>query len=278
MVENIKLIFYIIPILGVVIKVVDDLFIEVVKSKYNSIPGKMGAYSRIISFGGKLIIAIEVVAIGIFFINYFCRGRTIDNSSGEIITSTAWNGWISFIGYIFAFLLVSNMVMILSLFPKIKEQFIYVLENNELKDVNEYTGIKKYFKGIKGIRLAIAINGGLSYLNLAIYTMFLIAFYFSAKGDSEKLTASIYSISMVTIYVSFCILAAILSNSLKKAISDLMKENEYIFSCNNGQEYIKTKLYLDYKDDYLVIKNGYELWLPKGNTTRRIVKLKKTIT
>ncbi len=67
------------------------------------------------------------------------------------------------------------------------------------------------------------------------------------------------------------ILASSILSSLKKALKEVMDNKEYIFNYGEN-EYIKTKLYLDYKDEYLIIKDGYEIFIPKSNVKRKIVR------
>ena len=67
------------------------------------------------------------------------------------------------------------------------------------------------------------------------------------------------------------ILASSILASLKKALKEIIDNKEYIFNYGEN-EYIKTKLYLDYKDEYLIIKDGYEIFIPKSNVKRKIVR------
>ena len=67
---------------------------------------------------------------------------------------------------------------------------------------------------------------------------------------------------------------SIVSSSTNK-ISDEIRANnkEYIFIYGDNES-IKTTLYLEYNDEYLLIKDGYEIFIPKSTIKRKVVRYK----
>ncbi|HFE9685715.1 TPA: hypothetical protein ACOTFP_001421 [Clostridium perfringens] len=258
MIEIIKFIFYILSTGFVVFNILDNILIESIKDRYSKVPGKFSNFGKVMCF-------LRVIFIVMIIIEYILSLITLFN--GQFIVQ--YNCNIYFV-IAFAICLEAFSIMFYTLIKyfEVKIIFINSLEGNKKVDdknlinrifsrnekVSKEEWESKIYKNVNKANLISTILSG-------IYLLVIIHLILQG-GD-------VFFNLLILLIVN--IVASSILSSLKKALKEVMDNKEYIFNYGEN-EYIKTKLYLDYKDEYLIIKDGYEIFIPKSNVKRKIVR------
>lgn len=254
MIKYIKFIFYIIPIIIIFLKSIDNIFIESIKMRYSDVPGKLSDFSIIINFLGKLLIGFEFMFLIVYIFIFFIGDVNVTSDAIDINLSKS-----SLCGFVLAFLFILNICLTVNGYNKIRFNYINLLEEkNYIKNLNNKVFIT---------------NICLSYFNSIIYVALVVIEIIVIASGEESANLAEKNIIFLSFISLGCIIMAIISNSLKKALSEICEKKEYIFIYGDDQ-FIKTNLYLDFKDNYLIIKDGYEVFIPKNSIKRKIVKHK----
>lgn len=271
MIEIIKFILYLIPIIFVAFNILDNILMESIKSKYSYIPGKFSKFGKVINFSKWTIIVISFIILTFDIIYFFSGKLSFSNGSENIL--------INRIAFISTFLLVLNMVLTIWSYYKIKEMFIEKLEKG--KNINgsdnkctiNLFGIKFNFEiDIRKIKLKLVnFNTVTSYVNVGVYTIVTTYFAWICRNELYKyrdgLLLFVYLLAISSII-------SIVSSSTNKIADEIRANNkEYIFIYGDNES-IKTTLYLEYNDEYLLIKDGYEIFIPKSTIKRKVVRYK----
>lgn len=275
MIKYIKFIFYIIPIIIIFLKSIDNIFIESIKMKYSDVPGKLSDFSIIISFLGRLLVALDFIFFLVYIVLFFAG--SINLSSGAIDISLSKY---SILGIVLVVILIINIYLTSRGYSIIRSKYINMLEEkndtNMLKEKNDIKinkVLNKYLLkdfGNKSLKLNII----LSYFNTAIYGLLLVVYIIDVINNGYNENSERGNMIFLSCILLGCLIMSVISNSLKKALSEMNEKKEYIFIYEDDQS-IKTKLYLDFKDKYLIIKEGYEIFIPKNIIKRKIVRHKE---
>ncbi|HII4514154.1 TPA: hypothetical protein ACY4SI_001361 [Clostridium perfringens] len=263
MIEIIKFIFYILSTGFVVFNILDNILIESIKDRYSKVPGKFSNFGKVICF-------LRVIFIVMIIVEYILSLITLFNRHFKVQYTCNIYFVIAFAIFLEVFLI---MYYTFINYFKVKSIFINALEGNEKADdknlinmlfpKNEEVSIEKWESKIyKNINRANLISTTLS----GIYLLVIIHLILQGDLFNDMNLFSILLILLIANVVASSILA-----SLKKALQEVIDNKEYIFNYGEN-EYIKTKLYLDYKDEYLIIKDGYEIFIPKSNVKRKVVR------
>ncbi len=263
MIEIIKFVFYILSTGFVVFNILDNILIERIKDRYSKVPGKFSNFGKVMCF-------LRVIFIVMIIVEYILSLITLFN--GQFIVQ--YNCNIYFV-IAFAICLEAFFIMFYTLIKyfEVKIIFINSLEGNEkVDDKNLINRIfsrnekaskeeweSKIYKNVNKANLISTILSG-------IYLLVII--HLILQGGLFKDMVVFFNL-LILLIVN--ILASSILASLKKALKEIIDNKEYIFNYGEN-EYIKTKLYLDYKDEYLIIKDGYEIFIPKSNVKRKIVR------
>ncbi|EIL8446969.1 hypothetical protein GNF78_05425 [Clostridium perfringens] len=263
MIEIIKFVFYILSTGFVVFNILDNILIESIKGRYSKVPGKFSNFGKIMDFLRDIFIAMIIIEYILSLITLF-NGHLRVKHNGNMYF------FIALIICLEAFFIIFYTFI---KYFEVKSIFINALEGNEKVDdknlinrifsrnekVNKEEWENKIYKNIKRANLFSNICN-------SIYLIFIINSIF--KEDLFKYMDVFFNL-LILLIVN--ILASSILSSLKKALQEVRDNKEYIFNYGEN-EYIKTKLYLDYKDEYLIIKDGYEIFIPKSNVKRKIVR------
>lgn len=282
MIEKIKFIFYLIPILGLYINILDNIFIEKIKSEYSYIPGKFSYYGKVINFLINISICISVIFLFIF--PYIILK---DNHKKIVPLSDLKQFiWICFF-IIFTLTLYMNVMLTLLKYFDIKTKFKILLGDIENKGKHKnkifhkvlyvmnkyYECLSKVFSFLKLNKLYELLynflyryNEQFSYTISAI-NIYAILYIFLIKSDIYVLEVKFFILYSFFINIS----VSIINSSLRKILNEINSNKKYIFIFENNESII-TNIYLDYKNDYMIIKSGQEIFIPKSSIKRKIVK------
>ena len=259
MIEIIKFIFYILSTGFVVFNILDNILIESIKGRYSKVPGKFSNFGKIMDFLRDIFIFMIIIEYILSLITLF-DGHLKVKHNGNIYF------FIALIICLEAFFIIFYTF---NKYLEVKSIFINALEGNEKADDknlinkifsrNKEEWKNKIYKNIKRANLFSNIFN-------SIYLVFIINSIF--KEDLFKYMDIFFNL-LILLIVN--ILASSILSSLKKALQEVIDNKEYILNYGEN-EYIKTKLYLDYKDEYLIIKDGYEIFIPKSNVKRKVVR------
>lgn len=275
MIKYIKFIFYIIPIIIIFLKSIDNIFIESIKMKYSDVPGKLSDFSIIISFLGRLLVALDFIFFLVYIVLFFAGSINLSSGATDISLSKY-----SILGIVLVVILIINIYLTSRGYSIIRSKYINMLEEkndtNMLKEKNDIKinkVLNKYLLkdfGNKSLKLNII----LSYFNTAIYGLLLVVYIIDVINNGYNENSERGNMIFLSCILLGCLIMSVISNSLKKALSEMNEKKEYIFIYEDDQS-IKTKLYLDFKDKYLIIKEGYEIFIPKNIIKRKIVRHKE---
>lgn len=266
MIKYIKFIFYIIPIIIIFLKSIDNIFIESIKMRYSDVPGKLSDFSIIISFLGRLLVALDFIFCVIYIVLFFAGSINLSSGATDVSLSKY-----SILGIVLVVILMINIYLTIIEYNIIRSKYINMLEEKNDIQINKI--LNKYLLkdfGNKSLKLNII----LSYFNTAIYGLLLLVYIIDIINNGYNENSERGNMIFLSCILLGCLIMSVISNSLKKALSEMNEKKEYIFIYEDDQS-IKTKLYLDFKDKYLIIKEGYEIFIPKNIIKRKIVRHKE---
>lgn len=270
MIEIIKFILYLITVIFVVFNILDNVLIESIKARYSYVPGKFSKFGKAINFLQWTIVVTSLMMFP-FNVRYIFSEKlsSSNNSGNSLINNTA---------FISTFLLVLNVIITIWLYYSIKKMLISKLEKSEreLHDssmINLF-GIKLSIKidnkvDFKNIKLKLLrFNTVSSYINVGLYVLVTGYFTWILRNELDKYSEGVLIFASMLIISS---IISIISSSINKSADEIRTNKKYIFICGDNDSII-TDLYLDYKDDYLIIKNGQEIFIPKSTVKRKVVR------
>lgn len=242
---------------------------ESIKARYSYVPGKFSKFGKAINFL-RWTITVTLVIIFPFDVIYLF--------SVNLSSSNNVNTLINIIVVISLILLFLNVFMTICLYCEIKRMLIRKLEKTEdesygnsiiklfVNKLNIKTNNKINFTKIK-LKL-LSFNTVISYINVVLYILVTGYLTWIFRSELDKYSEGLLTLaSMLTISS----IIAILSSSINKSADEIRINKKYIFICGDNDSII-TALYLDYKDDYLIIKNGQEIFIPKSTVKRKVVR------
>lgn len=270
MIEIIKFILYLITVIFVAFNILDNLLMKSIKARYSYVPGKFSNFGKAINFLRWTIIVTSLIIFP-FDVIYLFSGKLncSNNNSNPLINN---------IVFISTFLLFLNMIITIWLYCEIKKMFISKLEKNEgesqgnstinlfIIKLNIKTNNKIDFTKIK-LKL-LSFNTVISYINVGAYILVTSCFTWICRYELDKYSEGLLTFASMLIISS---IISIISSSINKSADEIRNNKKYIFICGENDS-IKTDLYLDYKDEYLIIKNGYEIFIPKSTVKRKVVR------
>ncbi|PVE17053.1 hypothetical protein DDA98_04180 [Clostridium perfringens] len=269
MIKNIQFIFYLLSTTFIVINTLDNVFMESIKSKYSYIPGKFSNFGKVINFLKMSIIIIAIILMPFYWGLVFTgklNPSNSENGSSNII--------ISIFTIIFIILFALNLFLTPWYYSKVKIMFINTLEGKKNDKLNSFKisffGIEIQFKqGKKDYTYKMVnFNTTISYINLAIYIIFITGIVLVTKGNVFKEAETLATFSY---FLIIGLMMSIVNSSVKKALEEIKANKEYIFIYGEDNS-IVTKLYLDFKEEYLLMKEGYEIFIPKNTIKRKVVR------
>lgn len=221
---------------GFIIDVSRKFFIETIKFKYKSIPGKQSRFEIIVMMGVICSISINVI----FSFGEIIKLISFKRKSADVTLSKE-------VILILIFLTIWGVYEWLSgmIFFEVRELFIYYIENAQVRNCDKNV-LKKCTKRVKCLILIAATYLGVSIISID-ETQWLKTGWFG------------FSLFGVTAIITFTILFSI------KAILDEMElEKTYVLYANHNTN-ICCKCYLEYDDYLLVFNNGVETYILKSD-------------
>lgn len=230
--------------ISVLIKVFNDLFIEVIKSRYRNVPGQQSIIECVL----KWISAITLVVDAIFVI--FCSVRVIFSIINLFNKESVNNYIIKFtpvnmLGGIILLLLIFEFIAIVYVFLKFKDIFISKLEGSEEINIG-----KGYLYASVGSLIVAA-------LFFLMYTLYIISTY---ENMSYRDLVGILSLWLHSLAV------IVVSSNMIKIFWDINSKEKYCIYLRN--EIKSCNLYLEYKDYYMIYENYTEIYIRKSEVTK----------
>ncbi|WP_027099343.1 hypothetical protein [Clostridium paraputrificum] len=239
----------ILTILGVLIKGINDFFINVIKMKYENVPGKQSSFSFVIQ------IMIYIVGI-VTFIIWLLGALNI------IITKSSTNGYYSIIviiiGIIIAFLIFAPIFNTTVVFFDVMNEYIDKLEGGSFNRHKE--NYKKTI--VKWKRLSLVVP---------IISLIILCTQQYLSKDSSLYILNKENSTIFAGYNFFLVVCFLFLIRLESIYNSIISNNLYII--NTKEEKIKCRLYLEYSEFYLIFENGHERYIKKSE----VVEVRKVL-
>ncbi|NFN81862.1 hypothetical protein FDB25_15845 [Clostridium botulinum] len=250
--DEILLLTSLITLLGIVIKVINNFFLDFIKRRYENIPGKQSLFDTILKSIFYVICGVEFIGL---IISYFMGviNKTNYGSLGNV--------YIIFgiiVTFLFTYFIYSSVFILFDC----EKIFINKLENKITLDKNK----------VNKLNLRNKINMYIA-LFFSVTNICLIGIYIIASKESILSHEDINSVITVSLIAIISITFFIYSYSLKTIIISL-KDN-YIYIINTEGSEIYCNSYLEYKEYYLIIKDNMEIYINK-NKVKEIIKIRST--
>lgn len=217
-------------IIGGVVKLFKDFFMEIVKFKYRNIPCKLSVFEVLIKLGMACVILFDIVAILVQIFNLVVnRG-----SAGFLVNDGEGLLWI--IGFIGAIVWLINIGVLFWELSNIYDKFISYLENSTKKEVNK----------LDFWRISIVIFLSSIYILMWTYVIF------------ELDIKSIIGLSSLGIST---VISGIIAISLLEVYKTLKNREKYILYTD--KELIACNMFLEYNNYYLIFEDGIERFIKK---------------
>lgn len=223
--------------LGVLIKVINDFFINVIKMKYQNVPGKQSSFSFIL----QIITYIGVIVGFVSWIISITRNQsnTLNLKPSIIILSL-----------ILSFFLFAPIFNAVNLFLNLRTYFIDKLENGKINRMD-----KKYKKKIRLWR------------NMSLIIPVISLFILISKLYEDKETLIFWGGYAFFLFICFAILLR-----LEDIYNSLVKNDIYILKLKD--EKVICKLYLEFEEFYLLYEDKHERYIKKSEVSeiRKVIK------
>lgn len=234
--------------ISVLIKVFNDLFIEVIKSRYRNVPGQQSIIECVIKGILAIVLVVDMIFASMLFIwillsviNFFVNGFNwaLDNNYYYKFTP------IGLVGGIILVLLFIEFVGIVYLFFKLKDGFISKLEGKNIEGIDKCC--------LNEILICLIVSA----LFFLIYTIYILSTY-SQMSTKEVVTFGILWIHSLAVIV--------VSLNMIKVYKDIIGKEKYCIYLRN--EIKSCNLYLEYKDYYMIYENYTEVYIRKSEVTK----------
>lgn len=232
----------IITMVGIGVNWINNLFINTIKVKYQSVPGKQSRFSFIIQILVYVIVLISLASwVKSMIYNNGAESNSLANQYTPIIIIAA------ILAIIFIILPIWGTIYIYS---RLMESYIAKLENRNISNLK-----MNYIIWIRIIK----------YSSLVIPVVVFLILICRMYGDNKTLIFLIGYCSFLFLF--FCMLIR-LENVYKHIISN----NIYILKLKD--EKIVCNLYLEYEEFYLVFEDQHERYIKKSEVSeiRKVVK------
>lgn len=214
-------------ILGVLIKSINDFFINVIKMKYQNVPGKQSSFSFVLQI---IIYVVVIVGFVSWIVNVVRNQRNTLSVKPSIII----------LSLIMSFFLFGPIFNSIYLFFNLKTYFIKKLENGKINRMD-----KKYKKKIRFWRSMSLI--------IPVISLFILIF----ELYKDKKTLIFWSGYAFFLFICFAILLR-----LEDIYNSLVKNDIYILKLKD--EKVICKLYLEFEEFYLLFENNHERYIKKS--------------
>lgn len=243
-----------ITIFGVFIKTLNNLFLDLIKSKFEPIPAKQKLYDTIIKTVMYIILVIELIFVAFI---------VITSIFGEYIESESIQGnsaLVYFIAWILSFLIISTFGLVIFLSIKLE----YILRDNykkknkfKKKFIKRIIKVKekiKFFKVFKYKKKFInIINKTIAIIIAAICMIFMI---------SDILIKDYQNASTMGLFFIIAISMFIISNSVTPVI-DVVNYKYTYHLIMKSEGVVISDFFLEFEDNYLIFKNGVQRYISK---------------
>lgn len=229
----------IITVLGIYTKTFNKLFLDIVKSRYNNVPGKQPLFDTIIKSIMYIFCGTEIVTL---IVSLIFQGK--DKILGEGFKMNMD----SIIGYALAILFGGLIYIFINSFSNLTLAFINKFENRRGLSTEKIRKINKF-----------NLYGSVFYLIICICA--LGVYIKSSKTNlltSKDINAIVTIFSVTVISFTFCIC----SFSFKVIIEFLANNDTYIIYVED--ESIYCSCYLEYEDHYLIRKNERDRYISRS--------------
>lgn len=217
-------------IIGGIVKLFKDFFMEIVKFKYRNIPCKLSVFEVLINLVMVCVLLLDIVALLVqtfnLFVNMGNAGILIND--GEVLL------WI--IGFIVAMVWVINIGLLFWELSKMYDKFISYLENGAKKEVNK----------LDCWRISIVIFLSSMYILIWGYVIFELNIKSIIKLSPliiSTIISDIIAINLLEVY-----------KTLKNGVKYILYTDKELISCN---------IFLEYNDYYLIFEDGIERFIKK---------------
>lgn len=258
--------------LGIYIKTIDGLIINIIKLKYKNVPGKKSKFNVVIELIGYIILSIYLVAIYIIVCKIFNLIKIGGFNEIKKIFETSETSGSSIIVTIFC-------LCFMGVFGCMTLLFIYVppLVSEKIKGQNIHEN-KLFIKiinyiGIIMLLIAIGINmkGLEESIRNSIDSIDIVKnnglYIFENNISDENMSYLVFWIVIIFINITNCIIL----NSFRDLYNGIFSENMYTLITNS--KCIFTRYYLEYDEYYLMYENNIECYIKKSDI-KEIKKMK----
>lgn len=227
-----------ITMLGVLIKTINDFFINTIKMKYENIPGKQSSFSFTLQI---LVYIIGIVSFSSWIINVI---NNIDKSNG----GPNYNFNTMVVAIILSFFIFMPIFEVVTVFSDIRQLYINKLENGTIINMD-----KRYKKKIKLLK----------YASLVIPIITFVGFLIGLYKDERNITFwGGYGVLLLICFALFLRLGN---------IYDSITEN-FIYTLKLKDKEIVCELYLEYDEFYLIFQDKHERYIKKSEVKEIIKK------
>lgn len=235
--DYLLLIGTIFTMVGVLIKSINDFFINVIKMKYQNVPGKQSSFSFVLQITTYIVVLIGFVS---WIINI------IGNQSNTLKAEPI----IMILSVILSFFLFGPIFNVGYLFFNLKIYFIEKLESGKINQMD-----KKYKKKIRFWRKMSLI--------IPVISLFILI----AELYEDKETLIFWGGYALFLFICFAILLR-----LEDIYNSLVKNDIYILKLKD--EKVICKLYLEFEEFYLIFEDNHERYIKKSEVSeiRKVIK------
>lgn len=254
----------VITILGIFIKTLNNLFLDLIKSKFDPVPAKQNLYDTVIKTVTSLVFAIELLfLVGIVIVSIF--GQHIDSETVQqnspLVYCIAW---------MLCGLIITTFVLAIYLLNKSEKILSNGYKKNVERENKTIKPSKNFKRGMRLTKLFLDKKKVLNFFNklLSIITSaisLLILLFFIMENDYQNsVSLGVFFIISISIFI--------ISNSLTPFIDVVNNKYNYYIVIKSNDVFI-SDFFLEFENSYLIIENGIQRYINK----QEIKEIKKKI-
>jgi len=217
-------------IVGGIVKLFKDFFMEIVKFRYRNIPCKLSVFEVLINLFMVCGLLFDIVALLVQIFNLFINRENV----GILINDG--EGLLCIIGFIVSIVLLINIGLLFWELSKMYDKFISYLENGTKKEVNKFDFWR--------ILIVIFLS--------SIYILIWGCVVFESNIKSIIRLSPLMISTIITDIIAINLLEVY--RTLKNGVKYILYTDKELISCN---------MFLEYNDYYLIFEDGIERFIKK---------------
>ena len=245
----------IVTIIGVLIKTLNNFFLDIIKNNFRIIPAKQNIYDTVIKAITYTLLCIEMIIAIPLIAGSIVNATKTESGSHEF---TLLSLLMFIVVILFIYIIISTMLV----GNYLSGCLIDIFNDNRVKEIkdtnNPISKIRVYLRD--KVHIINFINIVFSLVYTSISCIIFVILWLNYMGTEPGTDINSFLTIGVILLLSFSMF--IISNSVRPALEVIYNKYIYIIKTKSDISLV-CNLYFEYDEHYLVLKNGEQTFISK---------------